>query len=111
MARRYIARAFVDLDDATKGGADFSRVRVAGDHPACVEHGAMNKVSDDRRGAGVWRCIATSGAKWNPCRAAAREIEEIDLTAEMHEQASDDAYEDWPVDDDTEDVDVKGGLL
>lgn len=47
------------------GGADFSLVYMdAWGKPTCWKHGAMNKVSEV-----FWRCITTSGAKHNPCRA------------------------------------------
>jgi hypothetical protein len=57
----------------TDGGADFSLVRFdEWGKPTCLQHGAMNKVSEV-----FWRCIATAGAKYNPCRAGCME-EHID---------------------------------
>jgi hypothetical protein len=56
---------------ATDGGADFTLVYLDDEwrKPTCWKHGAMNKVSDV-----FWRCISTSGAKHNPCRAGCMEI-------------------------------------
>lgn len=54
------------------GGGDFTLVAFGADgKPRCIEHGAMNKVSPSP--PGYWRCISTSGAKHNPCRAGCME--------------------------------------
>ena len=64
-------RYFIPMRDMEKGGADFSLVTLDARKakPRCRRHGAMNKVSEI-----YWRCIATSGAKFNPCRAACEEL-------------------------------------
>lgn len=63
-------REFLPMPD-DNGGADIGLV-VLDDQgkPTCVSHGAMNKVSAE----GFWRCIATSSARGNTCRAACREV-------------------------------------
>lgn len=67
-----ITHTYIPLDDLEKGGADFSLVELdRWGKPSCVNHGAMNKVSPAPRA--IWRCITTSGAKINPCRAACME--------------------------------------
>lgn len=63
---------YVPLADQEKGGGDFSLVTLdAFGKPSCRLHGAMNKVSPAP--ANYWRCITTSGAKVNGCRAACQE--------------------------------------
>lgn len=67
-------RKYVSLP-SSEGGADISLVITEEGlnlgKPTCVLHGAMNKVSPSP--PGYWRCITTSGAKFNPCRAGCME--------------------------------------
>lgn len=67
------AGRYVPMEDDGKGGADYTLVTLDErfGKPACVLHGAMNKVSPSP--PGLWRCITTAGPKINGCRAACME--------------------------------------
>lgn len=57
---------------ADNGGGDLTLVTLDQfGKPSCRLHGAMNKVAPAP--ANYWRCITTSSAKSNPCRAACAE--------------------------------------
>jgi hypothetical protein len=66
-----VIAVWVDALPADNGGADLTLVTPGPDgKPACVVHGAMNKVSAD----GIWRCITTTGTNGRRCDAGALEL-------------------------------------
>lgn len=40
---------------------DFDLVEVKNGSPHCRKHGAMNKISREQNGDGIWRCLSQHG--------------------------------------------------